>query len=138
MKKLFFGAGSIGFLGLLVFLWAQSVSASSTFSDLSQDEFTEFSKQPDTVVVDVRTAREYRKGHVPGAINLPHRDILSGKINLDKFSDKNVVFYCHSGVRVGFVSKYLNKNPSLSQTRLFHLQGDFKAWQARGHPIVVP
>jgi len=138
MKKLFVSASTIGFLGLLVFLWAQNVSASSTFTDLTQDKFIEFSKQPDTVVVDVRTAREYRKGHVPGAINMPHRDILSDEIDFSEFSDKNLVFYCHSGVRVGFVSKYFNENPSLSQARLFHLQGDFRAWQARGHTIEKP
>ena len=29
-------------------------------------------KQADIVVVDVREAEDYRKGHVPGAVNLPH------------------------------------------------------------------
>jgi len=31
--------------------------------------------EDNTVWIDVRSAREYRKGHVEGAINIPHGDI---------------------------------------------------------------
>ena len=31
-----------------------------------------------TLVVDVRTAEEFAEGHFPGAINIPHEDIVQG------------------------------------------------------------
>ena len=54
-----------------------------------------------TLVVDVRTAEEFAKGHFPGAINIPHEDIIQGirARNVDK--DQTVLLYCRSGNRSG-------------------------------------
>ena len=54
-----------------------------------------------TLVVDVRTAEEFAEGHFPGAINIPHEDIVQGirARNVDK--DQTVLLYCHSGNRSG-------------------------------------
>lgn len=30
------------------------------------------------LIVDVRTSEEYEQGHYPGAINIPHEQILAG------------------------------------------------------------
>ena len=49
----------------------------------------------DIVVVDVREAEDYEKGHVPGAINLPH-DKWNTAQGLRK--DTLNVLYCYSGV----------------------------------------
>jgi len=105
---------------------------------LSQEAFVDFAQQADTVVIDLRTKREYAKGYIPGAINLPHRDIIKGKLSLDAYKDKKVVFYCHTGVRVGIVNQYLERNPTLSHDNVYHLKGDFRAWRARGNNIVMP
>ena len=54
-----------------------------------------------TLVVDVRTAEEFAEGHFPGAINIPHEDIVQGirARNVDK--DQTVLLYCRSGNRSG-------------------------------------
>ena len=123
----------------IVALTTQNVNAEDVpLISLSQEEFIEFSKQPDTVVIDVRTSWEYGWGHVPGAINMPHRSIVSGKLNFDDFTDKNLVFYCRTGVRVAIVNEYLNKNPSFPREQLFHLKGDYNEWKARGREIAKP
>ena len=49
------------------------------------------------LVVDVRTAAEYRQGHVPGSVNIP-LDRISGA-RLDKGAPLFV--YCRSGARSG-------------------------------------
>lgn len=46
-------------------------------------------------VVDVREAEDYEKGHIPGAINLPH-DNWDNPTGLAK--DKTNVVYCYSQV----------------------------------------
>lgn len=132
MKNFLFG------LATYCMLLAQNVFAAVPLKSLSQEEFLEFLKQETTVVIDVRTPREYAAGHVPGAINLPHREIVSGKLTFENFKDKNIVLYCHTGVRAGIVNQYLDKNPSFSIEQVFHLKGDFRAWQARGRVIVKP
>ena len=54
-----------------------------------------------TLIVDVRTAEEFAAGHFPGAINIPHQDIIQGihKYNVEK--GQTVLLYCRSGNRSG-------------------------------------
>ena len=54
-----------------------------------------------TLVVDVRTVEEFAEGHFPGAINIPHDDIVQGirARNVDK--EQTVLLYCRSGNRSG-------------------------------------
>ena len=54
-----------------------------------------------TLVVDVRTVEEFAEGHFPGAINIPHEEIVQGirARNVDK--DQTVLLYCRSGNRSG-------------------------------------
>ena len=50
------------------------------------------------VVVDVRTASEFRQGHVKGSVNIP-LDSLQHKVNALKKYKKPLVLCCASGVR---------------------------------------
>jgi len=131
MKNILFGISTFGVL-------ATQTACSSFSQSLSQEEFIEFSKKSNTVIIDVRSSKEYSKGHVPSAINFPHRQIVSGKLTFDSFTDKNIVLYCHSGIRASIVDKYLDKNQLFPREQLFHLKGDFRAWKARGRSIVKP
>ena len=54
-----------------------------------------------TLVVDVRTAEEFAKGHFPGAINIPHEDIVQGIREHKVDKDQTVLLYCRSGNRSG-------------------------------------
>ncbi|AXK41312.1 rhodanese-like domain-containing protein [Erythrobacter aureus] len=50
-------------------------------------------KEPDFVLLDVRSPQMFAKGHVPGAVNLPHGKIIASK--LAQWSDDTVfVTYC--------------------------------------------
>jgi rhodanese-related sulfurtransferase len=45
------------------------------------------------VVIDVRSPDDYRKGHIPGAINLPIQQIEAGNYpNLPRY--KRLISYC--------------------------------------------
>jgi rhodanese-related sulfurtransferase len=60
------------------------------------------------LLVDVRTHKEYASGHIPGAVNIPHKEI--GK-NLDKLpKDRDIVVYCRSGHRVKKAMRVLEAN----------------------------
>jgi rhodanese-related sulfurtransferase len=45
------------------------------------------------VVVDTRTRETYMKGHVPGAVNLPYREVSPGS-TASFAKDKLIVTYC--------------------------------------------
>ena len=119
-------------------LLIQASHASNALPIISQEELVTLTQDPNSVIIDVRTAREYAAGHIPGAVNLPHKDIISGKITFKQFSGKKLILYCHTGVRVGIVNQYAQQNPLFSRENMLHLQGDFRAWQAHGKPISKP
>jgi rhodanese-related sulfurtransferase len=51
------------------------------------------SGKPDFVLLDVRSAEAFAKGHVPGATNLPHRKIVASR--LSSYAEDTVfVVYC--------------------------------------------
>src|SRR3972149_1122132 len=51
----------------------------------------------DPFIVSVRALTDYEKGHIPGAINIPWREIAN-KENLAKLpTDKLIVVYCYTG-----------------------------------------
>ena len=102
---------------------------------LSQQEFLEKIIEKNVVVIDVRTVREYQDGHIEGAINHPHRSLLKDSSILDQYQGMDLIFYCHTGVRVKKVTDYVLDSKAKG-ARLFHLKGDMRAWRARSLPIV--
>lgn len=62
------------------------------------DGVREYENTPGAVLLDVRTAGEFARGHIPGAINVPVQDIEKiGTFLRDKNSA--VFIYCLSGAR---------------------------------------
>jgi phage shock protein E len=89
-------------------------------------------KDPDLVVLDVRTAAEFAAGHVPGARNISHELLQSRIAELGDLRHKQVVLYCRSGRRSALAEEVLSK---AGFKRLAHLEGDFLAWESEQRPI---
>jgi rhodanese-related sulfurtransferase len=51
------------------------------------------SKEPDFVLIDVRSPELYARGHVPGAINIPHGKIIESRL-AQYAPDTVFVVYC--------------------------------------------
>ena len=84
------------------------------------------------VVVDARTPETYARGHVPGAINLPHRTIDSSTTaSLPR--DKVIVIYC-DGVYCNASTKAAAKLTDLGFKVKEMLDG-MEGWRKEGHAI---
>lgn len=66
---------------------------------LDPDRLLELIHDPpeDFYLVDVRTEREYRSGHIPGAILIPYREIGVNPPTEDR--DALIIVYCRTGGR---------------------------------------
>ncbi|MEK7224325.1 MAG: rhodanese-like domain-containing protein [Bacteroidota bacterium] len=59
------------------------------------------------VIVDVRSAAEYKAGHIPGSRNYP-LDNIRNKVTELKKLNKPVITVCRSGARSGMAKGILN------------------------------
>lgn len=68
----------------------------------------ELVKDPNTLIVDVRSGWEFESGHVEGAKNIPLEEIPQ---RLDEFKDQTypIVLYCRSGGRSGMAMNFLQQ-----------------------------
>lgn len=61
---------------------------------ISARELKRYSEDGRSIIIDLRSPQEYRRGHVPGALNVPRgrfRDELVGKKAYD------IILYCDRG-----------------------------------------
>ena len=79
------------------------------------------------VIVDVRSRREFRAGHVPGAVNIPFWTIVSAPIPA-KVEDPLVV-YCGHGPRAVAARRMLRWR---GFRHVGLLSGHMSAWRAKG------
>ncbi len=84
------------------------------------------------VVVDARTPEAYARGHVPGAINLPHRTI-DPSTTASLLRDKVIVAYC-DGVFCNASTKAAAKLTSLGFMVKEMLDG-MEGWRKEGYPV---
>ena len=80
-------------------------------------------------VIDVREAEEYAKEHIANAVNIPLgafiRDLKTkGEEMVPR--DREVVFYCGSGVRGGIATSFVQEK---GWDNVKNLTGGYTAWQ---------
>ena len=62
---------------------------------------TQLINREDAVVIDVRDAAEYAKGHILGARNVPLGELERKAGELEKLKSKAVIVHCENGNRSG-------------------------------------
>ena len=76
------------------------------------------------VVLDVRDEAAYRKAHIPGAVNIPLKELGYKLFRLDK--SKDIIVYCDAGVRSKVACRILI-NAGFKD--VYNLTGGLKAWK---------
>jgi rhodanese-related sulfurtransferase len=86
----------------------------------------------EVTLIDVRKAESFAKGHVPGAVNIPRRELRDNLSDIPK--DTNVVVYC-SDITC-FASKKAMVtllNSGYDNVRVMY--GGFDGWKAKGFEV---
>lgn len=105
-------------------------------ADMSQAQLMEhIERKSGLCILDVRSAQEYGSGHLPGAINIGHKEIPARLDELEPYKDKDVVVYCERGVRAKMARKTLTK---AGFSHVFHLAGDMAGWRDAGLATETP
>ena len=89
---------------------------------VNYDEFWDFVKENDAVILDVRTSKEFSGGAIEGAININVDDLRENLQNLDK--NKVYAIYCQVGLR-GYLANRIMRNNGF---RAVNLNGGYNLW----------
>ncbi len=82
--------------------------------------------------VDPRSERDYRLGHIPGAISLPFQDLAKYKSKLDRYDVLIVYGDGYNDAKANAMSKSLLQ---LGFDNVQTLRGGLRAWTSAGYPL---
>ena len=81
------------------------------------------------VILDVRSAKEFADGHLPGAINIPFESVAARADALPGPRQSPVIVYCGHGPRAWMAGAALRRN---GFTNVSYLAGHFSKWRTAG------
>lgn len=121
-----------GYLGGGMWAWDREGRPAATIRQIPVDELRHVLEEPAAPqLVDVRQPAEYRSGHVPGAVNVPLRELQRLASTLD--ASKPTAVICQGGYRSIAAASILQRS---GFRELFDVVGGTGAWVSAGFPAV--
>lgn len=83
-------------------------------------------------VIDIRTAEDFARGHVAGAVNVPFKELAGAGEKVQRFKDRPVLVCCQSGSTASAAARQL-RGLGVSDARV--LAGGINAWRGANLPL---
>ena len=112
----------MNFLGKLFGGGAEQINIEAYLED--------YYKKNNHVLIDVRTAGEFKRGHLPNAKNIPLNEVSAKLSKIPK--DKTVILVCQTGNRSNMAARTLKQ---AGYEDVINLAGGTSRWQRLGHPV---
>ncbi len=122
---------AVAFVSGAMLIWP-AVRRAGGGESVSTLQATLLMNQQNALVLDVRDAAEYGKGHMLNARNIPLAELEARAAELEKHKAKPVIVVCDTGNRSGRAAAALRKK---GFERVFTLSGGIGAWQQAGLPV---
>jgi rhodanese-related sulfurtransferase len=98
--------------------------------DLSAEAAQQYIKKtPELQIVDVRSAGEFKEGHLADAVLIPLNTLPARAFDLDR--EKPVLLYCASGGRSASALGFLLAQGFNAK----HIEGGINEWESLGLPL---
>ena len=95
-------------------------------------EATRMINRENALILDIREQKEFSRGHIAGAYNLP-ASVLDKKLSeLDRYKTHPVVVVCKMGTSAGSIAKILKKR---GFEQVVRLAGGMSEWTASSLPV---
>jgi rhodanese-related sulfurtransferase len=85
-----------------------------------------------SIIVDVSEPVDYKKSHIPDAVNIPAKSLSKDPKPIEKHKNKNVILVCRMGNKSQSVAKQLLKN---GFEKVYVVSGGMAAWQKENLPV---
>jgi rhodanese-related sulfurtransferase len=113
-------------------LWPSLRGGSAGALGVGTLEATQLINRQDAVVLDVRSAEDFAKGHIVDARNVPADEIEKRLSELERLKRKPVIVCCDRGNRSAGVAATLRKS---GFEKAFSLERGLDAWRQAGLPL---
>ena len=84
-------------------------------------------------VLDIREIKEFHKGHITDALNIPVGALKERVVELEKFKTKPLIVACESGQGAGFAGRLLKEAGFENVVRL---SGGMAGWRNENLPLI--
>ena len=118
---------------MLLVLTSPSYAGVKKYTEVDAQAFATAIKEPNTVLLDVRTQGEFDNGHIEGATLIPVEQLSNRLGELENAKSKTVLVYCRSGNRSTVAANIL-KDAGFSS--LVNLQSGIRGWERADLPTV--
>ncbi|XQW85384.1 rhodanese-like domain-containing protein [Thalassotalea piscium] len=125
---------SAAWVGILVAIVVMTIRIQfSPIKQLSPQELTFAVNKEDGVVLDIRSDKDFKAGHILDAMHLTVEKINKNELGaLEKYKDKPIIVVCAAGITASTVASKLFK-AGYSKTSL--LKGGMNAWINASLPV---
>jgi len=86
-------------LALVVLFYLRRFLLTRTITRYSPAQLADRTKEPGTVLLDVRTTKERQAQLIPGSLHIPLQELARRAEELEKYKSREVICYCQSGNR---------------------------------------
>ena len=106
----------------------QDVSARTAAALIQENQ-----SNPDFIILDIRTPREFKGGHIAGAHNIDFyaQSFAEEFRSLDR--EKTYLIYCRSGNRSGQLMRAVEK---MRFKQVYHMRSGLVDWVGQGYELV--
>ena len=105
----------------------------NNYRELTAAEAARFLEREKPIILDVRTPREYKQGHLAQAVLIPVQELQRRLAELSAYRDREILVYCATGNRSTVASKIMIDK---GFTRITNLRYGIVDWQRREYPVV--
>ena len=88
----------------------------------------------DAVVIDLRNAEAFARGHIVNAKNIPFDELKANKDKITKYAKKAIIAVCDGGMTSGKVVDSMRKS---GIENVYGLKGGISAWTQANLPLVT-
>jgi rhodanese-related sulfurtransferase len=88
----------------------------------------------DAVVIDLRNAEAFARGHIVNAKNIPFDELQANKDKITKYAKKAIIAVCDGGMTSGKVVDSMRKS---GIENVYGLKGGISAWTQANLPLVT-
>jgi rhodanese-related sulfurtransferase len=100
---------------------------------LSPQQATLVINRDNGVVLDVREHKDFERGHIVDAINIPLAKLAERAVELDKKKDRPIIVVCQMGHQSAEAVKLLHERGFAQVSRM---SGGMSEWHVQGLPVV--